>query len=128
MTESAGSILLLDDDKFLLDMYSMKFVKEGFTVQTCLATSNPIDLLSGGLQPDVVLFDIVMPEQDGFAFLQSMRDKHLAEQAIKIALSNQSTDVEKKKAVELGADEFVQKATMIPSEVVHLVKEVLKKR
>ena len=119
------TILLVDDDKFLLDMYSMKFVKEGFSVQTCLSVSDAIHVLQGGFSPDAIVFDLTMPERDGYGFLQSLRDEHLAENAKKIALTNQSTDSEKAKAAELGADLFIVKATMIPSEVVASVRSAL---
>ena len=119
------TILLVDDDKFLLDMYSMKFVKEGFSVQTCLTVNDAVHVLQGGFSPDAIVFDLTMPERDGYAFLQSLRDEHLAEGAKKIALTNQSTDSEKAKAAELGADLFIVKATMIPSEVVTSVRGAL---
>ncbi len=33
---SKGNVLLVDDDKFLLDMYAMKFSHEGYTVHGCI--------------------------------------------------------------------------------------------
>ena len=119
------AILIVDDDKFLLDMYSMKFAKEGFTVQSALSASDALDFLRGGFQADAILFDLTMPEKDGFAFLQSLREEHLGERAKKVALTNQSSDAEKTKALELGADQFIVKATMIPSEVLASVRSLL---
>jgi len=123
-----GTILLVDDDKFLLDMYAMKFVKEHFTVETYLSVDEALTRLREGFAPDVVLFDIAMPEKDGFAFLQSLEEEKLAEGAIKIPLTNQSSDAEKAKAKEMGAEDYFVKATMIPSEVVNNVGELLAKR
>lgn len=119
------TVLLVDDDKFLLDMYGMKFTKDGFTVQLCLSVNAAIDALRGGFAADAILFDITMPERDGYAFLIALRDEHLAGGSKKIALSNQATDAEKAKAIELGADEFIVKASMIPSEVVTKVRSLL---
>ncbi len=128
MTEqSPKSVLLVDDDKFLLEMYGMKFTKEGFAVQTSFAVHDALAQLRKGYSPDVVIFDIVMPDEDGFSFLETMRAEKLAEGAYKIALTNQSTDAEKKRALDLGADEFIVKATMIPSEVVAAVQQALTK-
>src|SRR3989338_814027 len=123
--KSPGSVLILDDDKFLLDMYGVKFMHEGFTVQTCLSPREALECLRQGFSPDAIIFDLVMPEADGFVFLQSLRSEHLAERASKIALTNQSSDSEKKKAEELGADDFIVKATMIPSEVVSTVRRTI---
>jgi len=118
-------ILIVDDDKFLLDMYSMKFTSEGFTVQASLSAHDALTSLTQGYQPAVILFDLTMPECDGFEFLQELKKAKLAEHALKFALTNQSNDEDKKKAQELGADQFLVKATMIPSEVVNTVKAAL---
>ena len=69
----------------------------------------------------VILFDLTMPELDGFTFLKMLSDEHLGQVALKIALTNQSDNVEKNKAAELGATLYIVKASMIPSEVVNTV-------
>ncbi|MBV9159051.1 MAG: response regulator transcription factor [Candidatus Kaiserbacteria bacterium] len=127
MTDNAPTILIVDDDKFLLDMYTMKFTKEGFVVHACLSVNDAIDVLRGGFKADAIVFDLTMPERDGYSFLQSLRDEHLAESAKKIALTNQNSDGEKAKAMELGADDYLIKATMIPSEVVAHVRGTIGK-
>jgi two-component system chemotaxis response regulator CheY len=116
------SVLLVDDDKFLLDMYSLKFTQEGFAVTPCFSVREALEALRGGLKPDVILFDITMPGQDGFEFLKNVRDEKLAASSKLIALTNQSNDADRKHAEELGAQKYVVKASMIPSEVVTLVK------
>ncbi len=119
------AILLVDDDKFLLDMYAMKFTNGGFNTHASLSVADALEVLRHGFVADAVVFDLTMPEHDGYALLQSLRDEHLAEGAKKIVLSNQATDAEKAKATELGADEFLVKATMIPSEVVAKVGSII---
>ena len=122
------SVLLVDDDKFLLDMYGMKFSAAGYTVEACLSAKQALEILRGGFSPVVVLFDITMPEMDGFAFLKALSDEKLAGSALKIALTNQGDDAEKAKASELGANSYIIKASMIPSEVVNTVGEELAKK
>jgi DNA-binding response OmpR family regulator len=120
-----SSILLLDDDKFLLDMYATKFSREGFAVQSCLSAADALTVLRRAAAPDAIVFDLIMPDIDGFAFLQTLRDEHLGEQSLKVALTNQGSDEEKKKVTDLGADVFIVKSTMIPSEVVETLKKSL---
>ena len=127
-TGHTGNILLVDDDKFLLDMYSMKFVQEGYSVQACTSGYDAIDAIKGGFVPDAMLFDITMPGCDGFQFLEEVTKNHLAEHSFKFALTNQSTDEEKTRMLELGADQFLVKATLIPSEVVNIVNTALSAR
>src|SRR3989344_50242 len=86
------SVLLLDDDKFLLDMYGMKFGREGFVVQTCFSTRDALNVLRQGFVPDVILFDLVMPGEDGFAFLQTLRKERLPGRPPQKALPQQTTE------------------------------------
>ena len=123
--ENNTIVLLVDDDKFLLDMYSLKFTQEGFTVIPCFSVSEALGALRGGAKPNAILFDITMPGQDGFEFLKTVGDEKLAGSARLIALTNQSNDADRAHAQELGAQKYVVKASMIPSEVVAMVKEEL---
>ncbi|MEY4747220.1 MAG: hypothetical protein RLZZ416_269 [Candidatus Parcubacteria bacterium] len=127
-TAQKGSVLLLDDDKFLLNMYGLKFAQAGFVVEACISGNEALRVLRGGFKPDVILFDLTMPELDGFAFLKAIKDEHLAEDALKISLTNQSDDNERKQATDLGASQYIVKASMIPSEVVNTVSDALQKR
>ena len=90
-------------------------------MQSCFSVAEALQLLRGGLAPDVIVFDLIMPQQDGFDLLRIMRDEKLAPKAVKVALTNQMASEERKKTEELGADEFIIKASAIPSEVMTLV-------
>lgn len=127
-TTQKGNILLVDDDKFLLDMYVLKFTHEGYAVHGCLSVADGLDALSKGFAADAIVFDIIMPVQDGFAFLEAMKSQKLGEGAIKIALTNQSNETDQMHARELGADLCLVKASMIPSEVVNTVGTEIAKR
>jgi CheY-like chemotaxis protein len=128
MTDIPMSVLLVDDDKFLLDMYAMKFTKEGFTVQSSLSVHDALSRLKQGFKPDAVVFDLVMPEIDGMTFLQILKRENLSNEFLKIALTNQASDMEQAQAKELGADMFITKATMIPSEVVNMVRDAISRK
>lgn len=124
--QSGYRILLLDDDRFLLDMYSLKFTQEGHSVQSCLSTQEALEALRGGFQADAIVFDLVMPEQDGFAFLRALQDENLAADATLIALTNQGEDEERRKTEELGTHRYIVKATTVPSEVVATIVDAIK--
>jgi len=127
-TAVKARVLLLDDDKFLVGMYGMKFTAGGFQVQTCLSVSEALGALRTGFAADAIVFDLIMPEQDGFAFLEALRAEHLVPDAVRIALTNQSNDAEKARADGFGVDRYIIKATMIPSEVVNVVSEEIAKK
>ncbi len=117
-------VVLVDDDQFLRDMYALKFREQGFTVEPMSSVAEALERIRGGLVPSIILFDMVMPGQNGYDLLGALAEEKLAPNAIKIALSNegQETDVDKAKA--LGAHGYIVKANTIPSEVVARVMEL----
>ena len=123
-----GNVLFVDDDKFLADMYGMKFAGAGYGIHTCLSVSEALEALHGGFAADAIVFDILMPERDGFSLLETLKSERLVSRAALIALTNQSDDAEKRRAESLGVDRYIVKATMIPSEVVHAVEEEVAKK
>ena len=119
------TVLLIDDDQFLLDMYAHKFEAQGFAVVKANSADEALERLRAGLVPAAVVFDIVMPHTDGYAFLEIMSREHLAAGAAKIALSNQTDGDEMKRLTELGADGHITKASEIPSEAVAEVLRII---
>ena len=118
-------IFIVDDDKFLLDMYTFKFKEKGFEVVQAFGSVDALSKLKGGITPDVMLLDVVMPAMDGFELLALIRERGLATTAKVIILSNlgQPSDIEKGRS--LGANGYVIKASATPSEVVEKVLKVL---
>ena len=120
-------ILIVDDDEFLLNMYSVKFSKQGVEVETSPGGENALQKLRGGYSPDAILLDIVMPGFDGFEFLEKMQAEKLAPNAVLVFLTNQgqSTDIERAK--KLGAAGYIVKASTIPSEVFNEVMKCIER-
>ena len=121
-------VLLVDDDKFLVDMYAMKFTASGFDVQACISANEALVILRGGFPADAIVFDLIMPERDGFSFLSALGDEKLTPHAVRIALTNQNNDDEKTRVEGLGVDRYIVKASTIPSEVVNIVGEEITKK
>lgn len=118
-------ILIVDDDKFLLNMYSIKFQKEKFEVSVAGDGAEALKKLQSGYVPDAIVLDIVMPVMDGLEFLEKMRGENLAKNATLLILSNQGQSADIEKAKKLGIDGYIVKATTIPSEVVTEVLRML---
>jgi CheY-like chemotaxis protein len=119
------TIMLVDDDKFLLEMYAKKFANSGFDVMSATSARGAIDQLVNNSNVDIFLFDIIMPEMDGLELLEKVRVENLAPKAIKIVLSNQGQQIEIDKAEELGIDGYIIKALHTPSEVVTKVNQII---
>ena len=117
-------ILIVDDDKFLLDMYSIKFSEQGFDLQSAGSGQEALDKISGDWRPDIYLVDIIMPTMDGFQFIEELKKRDRRAGSALIVLSNlgQKEDIEK--ALALGVDGYIVKASATPSEVVTKVTEI----
>ena len=120
-------ILIIDDDKFLLNMYSMKFEKNGFEVKVANSGVDAIETLKEGYKPDVLLMDLIMPVMDGFSMYETIKKENLAPGALAIMLTNQGLITDINRAKELGVHGYIVKATTIPSEVVEEVIEICQK-
>lgn len=117
-------VLFVDDDKFLLDMYALKFSKAGYEVKVADSTEGGLKLLREGYVPNVMLVDIVMPGLDGLELVGVVRKEHLAAGAVVIMLTNQGDSDDIARAKKLNVDGYIVKATTIPSEVLTEVERI----
>jgi len=121
---SQGTILLVDDDKFLLDMYSVKFSNAGYQVKAADSTDLGLKILREGFDPDVILCDITMPGPDGLELVSIARAEHIANKAVVVMLTNQGSSDDIARARRLSVDGYIVKATTIPSEVLTEVEKI----
>lgn len=123
---SGIKILLIEDDSFLLSMYSTKFELEHFEVIS--ATDGESGLASArSEQPDVILLDILLPKMNGFEVLEKLKaDKETSGIPV-IMLTNLNQKNEVDRGLSLGADDYLIKAHFMPSEVVDKIKRLLSK-
>ena len=126
MEDKKQKVLIVDDDKFLLNMYSLKFQKSGFVVDTAVGGQEALSKLREGVLPDILLLDVVMPAMDGLELLATIRKENLAPKAVAIMLSNQNQPADIEKAKNLGITSYIVKASSIPSEVVTEVIKAIK--
>lgn len=110
-------LYLVDDDRFLLDMYAVKFKAAGHEITAFQNGEDALKALREQPAPDALLLDIVMPNIDGFQVMQAIHDENLAPTMKVIVLSNQGQQSDIEKATALGAKGYIIKASAIPSEV-----------
>jgi|SRR3989338_1391767 len=121
-------ILIVDDDKFLLDMYSLKFSESGFTVETALSGAEALNRLAAGFEPTIYLVDIIMPEVDGFKLIETLKEKGKLPRAAAVILSNLGNKEDIEKGLSLGVDGYIVKASATPSEVVSKVSVIAQQK
>lgn len=127
--EKKYSILIVDDDKFLLDMYSTKFKNLGHRPAVATGGEDALSKLRGGLAPQIMVLDIIMPAMDGLELLATIRKENLAPDSTIVMLTNETEPAKIEKAKSLGVAGYIVKATTIPSEVVEeVIKIVVNKK
>ena len=121
----AHKILLVEDDPFLLDMYSTKFKEVGFDVVVAQDGEMGIAKAREAL-PELILLDVVLPKKDGFEVLKVLKSDSSTAKIPVIMLTNLGLDSDVKRGLELGAQSYIIKAHFTPTEVVAKVKDILK--
>jgi len=121
-------VLLVEDDSFLREICSKKLVKEGYSVYEAMDGEQAMNIVEE-VEPDVVLLDIILPAIDGFQILSNIRNsknKQVAKAPI-IMLSNLGQDDDIKKAMDMGANDYLIKAHFTTDEIAKKIKKMLGK-
>lgn len=116
-------LLIIEDDKVLNDMYSTKFTKEWFKVESAYEWLSGLSKVAS-FNPDVILLDIMMPSMNGFETLEAIKS-HTSSNC-KIIIFTNIVDKDKiNKAIEMWADDYLIKADTTPRDAVEKVEEYL---
>lgn len=119
------SILLVEDDPFLIDIYSQKFEKSGFEIRVADNGIKAFLLLEEKI-PDIILLDVVLPQADGWSILKKIKANKLWDSCYIIIFSNLGQKEEVEKGLALGANKYLIKSQHTPLEVVQEVEKILK--
>jgi len=125
--EKKYKIIIVDDDDFLVNMYATKFGNNDISVEACKSGESLLEKLKAGINADLILLDIVMPNMTGMEALKKMREQKLGEGIPVMMLTNQNDEKDVNEAKKLGVVGYIVKAAATPSEVVDEVMKVLKK-
>ena len=119
------TILVTEDDPFLIDIYSKKLKEAGFEVKIARDGKECLIAIKEK-KPDLLVLDIVLPQISGWEILNEIKkDPNLKDLKI-IVLSNLGQKKEVEEGLRLGATKYLIKAHYTPSEVVKEIERVLK--
>lgn len=125
--ENKLKIIIVDDDDFLVKMYSNKFTSEGVDVLSYKSGEDLISKLSEGEKVDLILLDRVLPVLDGLGILKKIREAKLCPNTPIVMLTNQSDPEGVREAKSLGVVDYFVKSSFTPSELVENVMGIIKK-
>jgi DNA-binding response OmpR family regulator len=117
--KSAKHVLIIEDEHPLSHALELKFTHEGFICTVANNGAEGLKEASTG-KYDVILLDLIMPEMDGFTFLEQLKKKTPV-----IVLSNLGQTEDRDRAKALGAKNYLVKSNTPISEIVKIVKASL---
>jgi DNA-binding response OmpR family regulator len=116
------SILVVEDDEQIAELMRDFLEAEGFRV-ACAANGRETSEQLVRARPDLVLLDVVLPDESGFEICRRLR----ADSAVPVLfLSARESDADKIRGLGLGGDDYIVKSAT-PAEVVARVKAVLRR-
>lgn len=119
-------VLMVDDDKMLLDMYKERLELAGYKVTSCSNGEECLKTINQA-KPDIILLDIMMPKVNGYDTLASIKSDPATKDIPVIILSALVRDINKSRAIEAGADDYIIKSEVMPADVIKKIENVLSK-
>jgi two-component system, OmpR family, alkaline phosphatase synthesis response regulator PhoP len=123
MTKSR--VLVIDDEKDLVELVSYNLKKEGFLVSSALDGESGFAAAIREL-PDIILADLMLPGIDGLEVCQRLRSESRTARIPIIMLTAKSAESDRIVGLELGADDYVTKP-FSPRELAARIKAVLRR-
>jgi DNA-binding response OmpR family regulator len=119
------TILVIEDDRFIGEMYVRSLKKAGFTVDWMVDGNDGL-IAARNKQYDLMLLDVMLPERRGTEILESLRGgkEDLIPHTKVIVLTNFEQDDESRLAMEKRADAYLIKAEITPSKLLSVVKQL----
>jgi DNA-binding response OmpR family regulator len=119
-------ILIVEDDSFLQGLMSRKLKADNFDISIALSGTDAVKLLDGGLVPDLVILDMLLPGMTGIEFLTNARARPALKAIPVIVFSNFSEEKDITAAKALGITDYLVKANFTLDELEAKIKNLLK--
>lgn len=118
-------ILVVEDDKYLADVFLTKLTKDGFDVIQAFNGEDAI-VATKKYHPDLILLDIVMPKKDGFDVLKEIKEDDSIKDIPVIIMSNLGQEADVLTGKKLKAAEYLIKTNISLADVVKKIKQYTK--
>src|SRR3989344_8831401 len=120
-TEEKIKVLLIEDEKSVLELYKLKLSIDGYEVITAESGEEGLKQAVKAL-PDLIFLDVKMPQMDGFEVLKKLRETDETKDIPIVILSNFDEQEMIEKGLTLGANEQLIKCHFTPEEISSKVK------
>lgn len=117
-------ILFVEDDDALAGVYLVRLQAEGFDVKRVTNGEEALAAVTE-YKPDLILLDVMMPKVSGFDVLDILRNTPETANYKVIMLTALSQEADKKRAEELGVDDYLVKSQVVITDVIARIKHHL---
>lgn len=118
------TILVIEDDRFIGEMYVRSLRRENYEVDWVLSGSEGFDAATSKTY-DLIMLDIMLPEEQGTAVLQRLRgETDLIPNSRVLVLTNFDQDDDSRLAMERKADGYLIKADITPRHLIEIIQQM----
>ncbi|MEQ8924920.1 MAG: response regulator transcription factor [Fulvivirga sp.] len=121
-----NKILIIDDDKDILELLAYNLEKEGYEIETVSKSTDSLTAAKS-FQPDLIILDIMMPKINGIEVCRQLRESSEFNNTYIFFLTAKSDKELQNEALETGGDDFIQKITGLRA-LTHKISTVLKRK
>lgn len=118
-------ILIVDDNDVIRETYAQVFKQKGFEVAQAVDGVEGVDRATKEI-PDVIMTGIIMPRMDGFQLIRTLRENVQTRDVPISILSHLGREEDRRKAKELGINEFIVQGTATINEIVEKIRSIIK--
>lgn len=120
-----AKIFIVEDDNDIREMESYALETNGFEVKA-FENGKQFHQAVAAETPDLVLLDIMLPDEDGLSILRTLRQQPQTENVLIIMVTAKTTETDKVRGLDMGADDYLTKPFGI-MELVSRVKALLRR-
>ena len=118
------SVLIVEDDPHTRDMLRRTLIKDGWQVTEAANGKAGLEQLNGEV-PALILLDLMMPEMDGFEFMDTLRQRKTPPRVPIIVITAKDLTEDDRRRLNGGVERIIQKIATTPAEVLAEVRAVL---
>lgn len=112
----AKKILFIEDDEGFYNIFSVPLKMKGYDIVRVSEGNSAVEKIITE-KPDLVLLDIVLPGTSGIDILKELREREETQSVVVIMLTNFGSDENISRAMEYGANDYLMKYNIVPSEL-----------
>lgn len=126
MADTQKKVLIVEDDEHISKVYQIQLAKEGLAINLAQDGEEAVRLINSE-KPDLVILDLMLPKKDGFWVLEEIRKDSKNSKIPILVISNLGQKTDEKRAMDLGASEYLVKIDYPIQEIITKIKSYLKK-